>query len=438
MLNFSLGAKTIIDSCHLAKIRLVVTSRKFVELARLQSTIEQLSQHADILYLEDFRQTVGILDKLRGLVSSFFPNTVFHKYEKNMTPDQPAVILFTSGSEGTPKAVALSHTNLNANRHQLNAVVDFAAQDIILNALPMFHSFGLTGGTLIPVLSGVRSFLYPSPLHYRVIPVIAYEVNASIFFATDTFLSRYAQSAHSYDFYSTRFVFAGAEKLREETRRLWMDKFGLQVLEAYGTTETAPALTINTRMNNKTGTVGKFVPGIEYRIKPVPGIDHGGLLLVKGPNVMLGYISSETGKIVPTATALEAGAADTEGWYDTGDIVDVDDQGYVTILGRAKRFAKIGGEMVSLVAIEEHLNRLLPEHHHVIVTKPDPKKGEKLILLTTSTITQDELRNSLQGVGLGEIMIPRILYKVEKIPLLATGKIDFQGTKKLADDLLGA
>ena len=275
-------------------------------------------------------------------------------------PDEPAVVLFTSGSEGMPKGVALSHANVLANREQVAARIDFSSQDMILNALPLFHSFGLTTGTLLPLLSGMRTFFYPSPLHYRIVPEIAYDVNATLLFGTNTFLAGYARFAHPYDFYSVRYAFAGAEKLKDETRRVWTDKFGVQVFEGYGTTETSPVLAANTPIDMRAGTVGRFLPGIEYALDPVPGVE-GGRLSVRGPNVMLGYLKHDKpGVIQPPAT--ERGA----GWYDTGDIVTIDADGFVTIQGRAKRFAKIGGEMISLAAVEELAARAWPDAQHAV------------------------------------------------------------------------
>lgn len=270
------------------------------------------------------------------------------------------------------------------------------------------------------------------------IPVTAYDINATIFFATDTFLSRYARLAHPYDFYATRYVFAGAEKLQPETRQGWIERFGIQVLEAYGTTETAPALSINTRMYNKIGSVGRFLPAIHHRLKPVEGIPLGGQLLVKGPNVMLGYINQETGRIIPTGSDLRESEGDMrEGWYDTGDIVNVDEQGFVTILGRVKRFAKIGGEMISLVAIEDHINARWPENKHVLLAFPDTRKGEQLVLLTTGTITRDEIASYLKTQGFTELNFPKQIFYTDHIPLLATGKVDFQSSKKLAEGFMG-
>ena len=296
---------------------------------------------------------------------------------ERVRPDEPAVVLFTSGSEGMPKGVVLSHANVLANREQVMARFDFGSQDIILNALPLFHSFGLTAGTLLPILSGMRTFFYPSPLHYRIVPEMAYDVNATVMFGTNTFLAGYARFAHPYDFYSVRYAFAGAEKLKDETRRIWTDKFGVQIFEGYGATETSPVLAANTPVDTRVGTVGRLLPGIEYALDPVPGVE-GGRLSVRGPNVMLGYLKHDKpGVIQPPST--ERGP----GWYDTGDIVSIDADGFVTIQGRAKRFAKIGGEMVSLTAVEELAARTWPESQHAVVSVPDAQKGEQLVLVTT-------------------------------------------------------
>ncbi len=274
------------------------------------------------------------------------------------------MVLFTSGSEGTPKGVVLSHRNLLANRHQLASVVDISPKDIVFNALPVFHSFGLTGGLLLPLLAGVRTFLYPSPLHYRTVPELVYGVNATILFGTDTFLAGYARVADNYDFYSVRYVFAGAERVKAETRRVWFEKFGIRILEGYGATETSPALAVNTPMHFKAGTVGRLLPGIRASARAVEGIDEGGRLFVHGPNVMLGYLRAEKpGVLEPPA----------DGWYDTGDIVEIDAEGFVTIKGRAKRFAKVAGEMVPLGAVEDFVAKLWPDEQHAVVSGARPE-----------------------------------------------------------------
>jgi acyl-[acyl-carrier-protein]-phospholipid O-acyltransferase/long-chain-fatty-acid--[acyl-carrier-protein] ligase len=380
-----------------------------------------------VLYLEDLRGEIGLGERLRGLLAARFARSVYRR--RAPKPGDAAVVLFTSGSEGTPKGVVLSHENILANCQQIAARVDFSPGDIVLNALPLFHSFGLTGGLLLPLVSGVRIFLYPSPLHYRIVPEVAYETNATILFGTDTFLTGYARAGSPYDFYSVRYVFAGAEKVRDETRRMWVDKFGLRILEGYGATETSPVIATNTPMHFKAGTVGRLLPGIAWRLDSVEGIDEGGRLVVAGPNVMKGYLSTAT----PGAIDAPPG-----GWYDTGDIVSVDAEGYVKILGRAKRFAKIAGEMVSLGAVEGLASSLWPEHRHAAVALPDPRKGEQVVLLTDNAeATVAALLAQARAQGIAEVMVPRVVLTVATLPTLATGKPDYPAVKALAEEKLG-
>jgi acyl-[acyl-carrier-protein]-phospholipid O-acyltransferase/long-chain-fatty-acid--[acyl-carrier-protein] ligase len=418
MLNFSAGLRNLVSACRTAEIRTIVTSHRFIANAKLEETVQALAAQAKLVYLEDLGAEIRALDKLRGLLSA---HTADFWYRGGDRADDPAVILFTSGSEGEPKGVVLSHGNLLANREQISARLDLNAQDTILNALPMFHAFGLTAGTLLPLLYGMRAFLYPSPLHYRVIPEVAYEINATVLFGTNTFLAGYAKHAHPYDFYSVRYVFAGAEKLQDDTRRLWMDKFGLRVLEGYGATETAPILALNTLMFYREGTVGRFIPGVRWRLEEVPGVSEGGRLHVAGPNIMLGYLRPERpGRLEPPASAF--GAL----WYDTGDIVQVDGEGYVRIKGRAKRFAKIGGEMVSLAVVEELAAKAWPGHIHAALTLPDEKKGERIILATQHREAERGAFTRLaQAQGHGELYAPREIRYLKELPLLATGKVDY-------------
>jgi len=421
MLNYTVGAGGMIKACETAQIKNIITSRRFIKLAKLDSAAEQLSKVATLHYLEDVADGISVLDKLKGWVASRFAEFNYRRFAENVIPDDPAVVLFTSGSEGTPKGVVLSHANLLANREQLAARVDFTGHDIILNALPMFHSFGLTAGTLLPLLSGMKAFFYPSPLHYRIVPEISYDINATILFGTNTFLSGYARFAHPYDFYSVRYVFAGAEKLQEDTRRIWSDKFGVRIFEGYGATETSPVLATNTPMENCPGTVGRLMPGIKSELEAVPGVDTGGRLYVSGPNVMLGYyLHDNPGILVPPVCQYG------DGWYDTGDIIDIDESGYLKICGRAKRFAKIGGEMVSLAAAEELANQTWPEQQHAVVAVPDPQKGEQLVLLTTfADASRSDLLAQAKSQSIGEINIPRKIINIDNIPLLGTGKFDY-------------
>jgi acyl-[acyl-carrier-protein]-phospholipid O-acyltransferase/long-chain-fatty-acid--[acyl-carrier-protein] ligase len=409
MLNYTAGATNLIAACKAAKVTRVLTARAFIEKGKLQDVAAQLSQHVALVWLEDVRASVTRIDKLRGLLRGGRPLV-------ERSPDDPAVVLFTSGSEGAPKGVVLSHRNLLSNVAQVMARFDITGADVVFNALPVFHSFGLTGGMLLPMLTGMRLFLYPSPLHYRQIPEMIYGVNATVLFGTDTFLAGYARLANPYDFRSLRYVVAGAEPVKDTTRRMFMEKFGLRILEGYGVTETAPVLAVNTPMFNRAGTVGRLMPGVSHRLDPVPGIEDGGRLHVSGPNIMLGYFRAENPGVLEETPA---------GWHDTGDIVTMDQQGFVTIKGRAKRFAKIAGEMVSLAGVEDLVSRLWPDHMHAVVAMPDARKGERLLLVTTKRdAVRGEIQTYLRAQGATELMAPADIMTMDALPLLGSGKID--------------
>ncbi len=307
-------------------------------------------------------------------------------------------------------------------------LLDLTPRDVLFNAMPLFHSFGLTGGVMLPLLDGARVFLYPSPLHYRLIPELCYELGASVLFGTNTFLAGYARYAHPYDFYSMRYVVAGAEKLQEETRRLWAERFGIRVFEGYGATEASPVISVNTPMHNRTGTVGRLLTGIEHYLEPVEGLEEGGRLVIRGPNVMKGYLFHGADEIGPPWT--EARGA---GWYDTGDVVTVDGDGFVSIIGRVKRFAKLGGEMVSLAAVEELASRAWPDAVHAAVTLSDARKGEQIVLLTEQADAERKrLVEAARRGGYSELMVPRRVVPVESVPLLGSGKIDYRAAGILA------
>ena len=416
MINFTAGAANILAACKAAQLTTIVTSRVFVERGKLTNLVATLEQTIRIVYLEDVRPSITFLDKIRGLLNAEKP-LVARK------PDDWAAILFTSGSEGVPKGVVLSHRNMLANAAQAAARIDFGRQDKLFNVLPMFHSFGLTAGVVLPLVSGVRIYLYPSPLHYRTVSELIYAVNATIMFGTDTFLSGYARVAHPYDFRSLRYILAGAEPVKDSTRRTYMEKFGLRVLEGYGVTETAPVLALNTPMFNKFGTVGRLLPGMEARLEKVEGVDEGGRLYVRGPNVMLGYLKVDNpGVLDPPA----------EGWHDTGDIVTIDEQGFIAIKGRAKRFAKVGGEMISFAAVETLAAELWPQVPSAVVAVPDARKGERLIL---STEKKDATRSEFQAFAkahhASDLMIPAEVWVLDKLPMLGSGKVDLVALAKL-------
>jgi acyl-[acyl-carrier-protein]-phospholipid O-acyltransferase / long-chain-fatty-acid--[acyl-carrier-protein] ligase len=423
MINFTAGAANILAACKAAELKTIVTSRAFVEKGKLGALVTALEREVRILYLEDIRNIVTFVDKLRGLFEANKPLV-------SAQADDWAAILFTSGSEGVPKGVVLSHRNMLANAAQAAARIDFGRQDKVFNVLPVFHSFGLTVGVILPLVSGVRIYLYPSPLHYRTVPELIYGVNATIMFGTDTFLAGYARSAHPYDFRSLRYILAGAEPVRETTRRTYAEKFGLRILEGFGVTETAPALALNTPMFNKFGTVGRLLPGMEARLEPVPGIDEGGRLYVRGPNVMLGYLRAENPGVLEPPP---------EGWHDTGDIVTIDAQGYITIKGRAKRFAKIGGEMVSLAAIEALAAELWPDVPSAVAAVPDLRKGERIILVTQKKgATRADFQAFTKSKGAAELMVPSEVLVIDSVPVLGSGKVDHVSVAKLVRELVEA
>jgi len=419
MINFTAGASNILAACRAAEVVTIVTSRAFVEKGKLGGLVSQLQTRAEIVYLEDVRAEVTLLDKLRGMLTA----------RKPLVPrkaDDPAAILFTSGSEGAPKGVVLSHRNMLANAAQAAARIDFGRTDKVFNVLPVFHSFGLTVGLILPLVSGVHVYLYPSPLHYRTVPELVYNVNATILFGTDTFLAGYARAAHAYDFRSLRYVLAGAEPVKEATRRTYAEKFGLRILEGYGVTETAPVLAINTPMFNRFGTVGRVMPGMTARLEAVPGVEDGGRLFVKGPNVMLGYLKADNPGVLEPPP---------EGWHDTGDIVSIDAQGFVTIKGRAKRFAKIGGEMVSLAAVETLAAGLWPDVLSAVAAVPDVRKGERLILVTQKKgATRADFQAYAKAHGAADLMVPSEVLAVDKVPVLGSGKLDYVAVAALVKE----
>ncbi len=420
MLNYTSGFQGLTGACTTGRITTVVTSRRFVAMAKLETQVLALrARGICVHYLEDWAEQAAWRTKLKGVLKALSAPWWYRPAPQASA--EPAVMLFTSGSEGAPKAVLLSHRNVLSNCAQLGAVVDFSARDVILNVLPLFHVFGLNAGLILPLTCGMYTFLYPNPLHYKVVPELAYELNATVLFGTNTFLAGYGKAAHPYDFYSVRYVFAGAEKLQEDVRRLWMDRFGIRILEGYGATETSPVLAVNTPMHYRRGTVGRFLPGIEWRLEPVDGLTEGGRLQVKGPNVMLGYYLPERpGELVPPASRFGTG------WYDTGDVVAVDAEGFVTILGRLKRFAKVGGEMVPLDGIESLAAKTWPGYRHAAVSVPDARKGEAVVLVSECPGADlSALREVARREGLPELWLPHRIVLLSELPLLGSGKVDY-------------
>jgi acyl-[acyl-carrier-protein]-phospholipid O-acyltransferase/long-chain-fatty-acid--[acyl-carrier-protein] ligase len=416
ILNYTTGPAVMLACAQLAGLKHIVSSRTFLTKAKLD--IKPLEQAGvQFHYLEDVRASLSGAAKLVALLrSGLAPASAISRPHD---PDETAVVLFTSGSEGVPKGVELSHRNILANIRQMSAVSDLQDTDRFFTTLPLFHSFGLTVGTLLPLVRGAYVCIYPSPLHYRVVPTVLYDKNATVFLATNTFLAGYARKAHPYDFRSLRYLFAAAEKLQESTVRTWSEKFGIRVLEGYGATECSPCVSVNVPMNPRPGSVGELLPGIECRVEPVDGVTEGGRLFVRGPNVMKGYLNPDANE---KFKALG-------GWYDTGDIVHVDDDGVLHIRGRLKRFAKVSGEMVSLTAVEEALAGAFPHYGLrfavAVVARPDEDKGERLIAVSNEPkLSLEEIRAAIKAKGLSNLAVPRELATVREIPKLGTGKVN--------------
>ena len=436
MINFTAGARPVLSGCRTTELKSILTSRTFIKLGELESLEKAMKDEGlRLVYLEDIAATMPLRDKVGGLLASWLlcaPKT---------PADEAAVILFTSGTEGMPKAVFLSHRNLAANREQMLCVVNVNAGDRIFNCLPMFHSFGLGIGTILPLVTGIRVIVYPSPLHYRNVPQLFYESQSTVICGTDTFFAGYARYGRPYDFFNARLVIAGAEKLRESTARLWKEKFGVTMVEGYGATETSPVISVNTPANIRAGSVGRLAPGMRCRVRPVEGIDdcggRVGELWVKGDNVMMGYMRSTAPGVLepPRDPALdpEEEGPEAEGWYDTGDIVEVDAENFIFIKGRAKRFAKVGGEMISLAAVENALRDLWPDVRLGVVSVPDARKGEQLALLVEREgVTSGQIATAFAARGLSPLWTPKRILCVRELPLLGSGKFDYRTAREMA------
>jgi len=420
MLNFTAGLRNLRAAVALAKVKRVLTSHRFIEQGKLHDVIDALEEHCVVTYLEDVRKEIGGFDRVMALGASLMARQARAK----AAPDDPGVILFTSGSFGAPRGVVLSQANLLANVLQVAAHIDLDPAWVMFNPLPVFHCFGLTGGVLLPIFTGMKAFQYPSPLHVKQIPALIEDSGASILLATDTFVNQYARACDGREMAGLKFIVCGAEKVRDETHNLIRDRFGsVPVLEGYGATEASPVIAVNKPEDNRPGTVGGLLPGVQTRLESVDGIPHGGRLFVRGPNIMSGYLDQDG--------ALEPPPG---GWHDTGDVVDLSDDNWITILGRVKRFAKIGGEMVSLTAAEGLAVSLWPDARHAVIAQPDGKKGERLVLVTDrADADTSALIAHARAQGAPELAVPRRIVKTFEVPVLGSGKTDYVAIRRIVE-----
>ena len=420
MLNFTAGIRNLRVACKTAGVKRILTAHRFVDQGKLEDLIDALDNEYQVTYLEDVRESLNVADKAFAALAGAFPR-LFRAHARH---EDPGVILFTSGSFGAPRGVVLSQGNLIANVVQISTHIELDPAWVMFNPLPTFHCFGLTGGALLPILTGMKAFQYPSPLHVKQIPSLIRDSGAAILLATDTFVNQYARSADPGELSGLKFVVCGAERVNIETHNLVTTRFGdIPLLEGYGATEAAPVIAVNRPDRNKRGTVGDLVPGMEIRIEPVPGITDGGQLFVRGPNIMSGYLD-EGGVLTPPV----------DGWHDTGDIVTLDEEGFITIKGRVKRFAKIAGEMVSLAAVEALAAGVWPGARHAVIAMPDARKGEKLVLVTDRLDAQvGALSAHAREIGVPELIVPARIVRVPEVPLLGTGKTDYVAIQRMAE-----
>ncbi len=430
MINFTSGPARIVQACQMAQVRTVVSSRAFVGGLHLEPIVAALEkENVRVVYLEDLAASASRFDRFVGFAKAHLPAAI-SAFGLSKDPNGPSLMLFTSGTEGMPKGVMLSHVNIIANALQTAVRLGISGREKIFACLPMFHSFGLTLGFFMPVFLGTRAFLFPSPIRYHDIPELVYDTRSTVLLGTDTFLSNYEKNAAPHDFYFLRYAIGGAEKIKPETKRAWAEKFGVRLFEGYGTTEASPVVTVNSPMYYRAGTIGRVLACLDAKLQPVEGIKNGAELVVKGINVMLGYVKADKPGVIQPPK---------DGWYNTGDVVSIDEDGYVTILGRTKRFAKVAGEMIPLGAVESVVCTAWPGIRHVAVGVPHERKGEMIVLLTESDdVNPGALIEKFRAAGLTELFVPKKIVRIGQIPLLGSGKTDYVRARQVAEETLAS
>ena len=437
-LNYTASDATLSSCAEQCNLKTVVTARAFLERVKVQPP-------AEAIFLEELATKPGFGERLSCVLAAILlPAKALMKFagcERPASLDDIATIIFSSGSTGDPKGVILTHYNIASNVEQLNQVFMLHAHDRIMGILPFFHSFGFTGTLCLPAATGIGVVFHPNPLDSRVIGALVNKYAVTLLLATPTFLNAYTRRCTPEDFGSLRFVMAGAEKLPDRISQAFEDQFGIRPLEGYGCTECSPAVTVNTidfraasfrQVGAKRGSIGHPLPGITVKIvdpdtmEPV-GVDVPGLLLVRGPNIMRGYLN----KPEKTAEVLR------DGWYNTGDIARMDEDGFLRVTDRLSRFSKIGGEMVPHIKIEDLLQELAgaTEQTFVVTAVPDEKKGERLIVL--HTLGEPQLEECLEKLGKSDLPAlwrprPDQFLRIENLPYLGTGKLDLRKARELA------
>jgi acyl-[acyl-carrier-protein]-phospholipid O-acyltransferase/long-chain-fatty-acid--[acyl-carrier-protein] ligase len=437
-LNYTVSNETLASCAQQCNLKTIITARVFLEKVKIQPP-------GEIIFIEDVAKDPGIGERVSAaLAAGLLPSKWVAKFagcERPAGLDDIATIIFSSGSTGDPKGVILTHYNIASNVAQLSQVFMLHADDRIMGILPFFHSFGFTGTLCLPAATGIGVVFHPNPLDSRVIGALVNKYSVTMLLATPTFLNAYTRRCTPEEFGSLRFVMAGAEKLPDRISQAFEDHFGIRPHEGYGCTECSPAVTVNTidfraasfrQVGAKRGSIGHPLPGITVRIvdpdtlQPV-GVDEPGLLLVRGPNIMQGYLN----KPEKTADVLR------DGWYNTGDIARLDEDGFLRITDRLSRFSKIGGEMVPHIKVEDLLQELagVSEQTFVVTAIPDEKKGERLIVL--HTLGEPQLEECLEKLGKSDLPAlwrprPDQFVRIEKLPYLGTGKLDLRKSRELA------
>ena len=417
ILNYTFPVPTLLRCCERAHLDVVLTSHQFLDKCGLNDLPDQLTALGiQTVFLEDIAKKIGRLAKLNGALRVKLKRLQTERSQ----PDDAAVILFTSGSEADPKAVVLTHRNLLTNCSQILEAFPIGKHEVMFSALPHFHAFGLTAGVLLPLLNGMRTIVGLSPLRHKENLQLIRKYEATVLLSTDTFLAQMFKVATPADLASLRYVVAGAERLKPRTRELY-ESLNITMLEGYGATEAGPVIAVNVPGATRHGSVGRILPHIEYRIEPHEGITEGGVLHVRGGNLMKSYLHD----------LMEERSSLNDGWYDTGDIVTVDEDGFLAIKGRKKRFTKIAGEMISLGYIEDEISKLSPDFHHAAIAIESDEQAKTLIRLYTNDpeLNLEAIRAHYAESRIPNTYLPREIIHMAELPVLRTGKVDYQTLK---------